>query len=121
MCERGLSWQQTFFVRVTKLVSGSLVLLAPEGTVVTIALSLWSHRRVPRHKSTRAPYLCRWIPPGRSFQKSPSSGSRQGRWAHNLWEDGVSPGNNTPHWAKAQRLFPLALLSWKKESRAEYR
>ena len=69
-----------------KLVSGPLVLLAPEWTVVKIALFRWSHRRVPRHTSTRAPYLCRRIPPGISFQKSLSSGSRQRRWAHNLCE-----------------------------------
>ena len=37
-----------------------------------------------------------------SSQKSLSSGSRQGRWAHNLWEDGISPRCNTPRWAKAQ-------------------
>ena len=29
-CEKGLSWQQVFFMRVIKFVSGSLVLLAPE-------------------------------------------------------------------------------------------
>ena len=38
-----------------------------------------------------------------------------------VWRMFFSPGGNTPHWAKAQRLFPLALLSWKKECRSEYR
>ena len=37
--------------------------------------------------------------PGRSLQKSLSSGNRQGRWAHNLWDDGISPRGNTPHGA----------------------
>ena len=36
-----------------------------------------------------------------------------------MWDDGISPGGNTPHWAKAQRVFPLALLSWKKECGSE--
>ena len=51
-----------------KLVFGPLILFAPERTVVRRALSRWSHRRLPRHTSTRAPFLCRPIPPGRSFQ-----------------------------------------------------
>ena len=48
-----------------ELVFGPLDLLAPEGTVVKIAPSRWSHRRVPRHTSTRAPRVCRRIAPGR--------------------------------------------------------
>ena len=35
--------------------------------------------------------------PGTSSKKSLSSGSRQERWAQNLWEDGISPSCNTPH------------------------
>ena len=89
--------------------------------MVKIALSRWSHRRVPRHASSRTPYLCRRIHPGRSLQKSLSSGSRQGRWARNLWEAGTSPGGNTPRCAKAQQVFPLALSTWKKERRSECR
>ena len=46
-----MSWQQTFFMRV---ISVSLVLLAPEWTVVKI---LKSHRRLPHRTSTKAPYL----------------------------------------------------------------
>ena len=42
------------------------VLLAPEWTVVKRALCRWSHRRVSRQTSTRAPR--RWIAPGRWFQ-----------------------------------------------------
>ena len=40
---------------------------------------------------------------------------------HNLWEDGMSPGCNTPHWTKAQQVFPLVLSTWKKECKAECR
>ena len=35
--------------------------------MVKIALYRWCHCQVPRHTSTRAPFLCRWIPPGKSF------------------------------------------------------
>ena len=38
-----------------------------------------------------------------------------------VWEDGKNPGCNTPHWAKAQRVFPLALSTWKKERGSEYK
>ena len=122
LCVRKRTELATNFLQESdKLVSGSLVLLAPEWTVVKIALFRWSHRRVPRHTSTKAPYPCRQIHPGRSSQKSLSSGSRQGRWAHNLWEDGVSPWGNTPRCGKAQRLFPSALLTLEMKCWAEYR
>ena len=119
-------WKMTelatnFLHKSDKLVFGSLVLLAPEWTVVKRALSRWSHRRVPRHTSTRAPCLCRRIPPGRSCQQSPSSGSRQGAWAHNLWEEWILPEGATPRLAEAQWFIALALSTWKKEFRTEYR
>ena len=57
-----------FLQESDKLVYGSLHLLAPGWTVVKRALSRRSHRRIPRHTNTKTPYLCRGIPPGRSFQ-----------------------------------------------------
>ena len=80
-------WKRTelatnFLHESDKFVSSSLVLLAPEWTVVKIALSPWSHRRVPRHTSTTFPCLCRRIHPGRSLQKSLRSRSCRAAWAH---------------------------------------
>ena len=97
LCVRKRTELTTNFLHESdKLVSSSLVLLAPEWTVMKIALFRWSHRRVRHHTSTKAPYLCRRIHPGRSLEKSLSSGSHRGSWAHNLWEDGFSPWSNTP-------------------------
>ena len=90
-----------FLHKSDKLVSGLLVLLAPEWTVVKIALFRWSHRRVPHRTSTKAPYLCRRTHPGRSLQKSLSSRSCRGGLAHNLWEGCVSQLDTTPHCAGA--------------------
>ena len=92
VCEKGLELATNFLHVSDKLVFGPLVLLAPELTVVKIALSRWSHRRVPRHTSTRALYLCRRIPPGRSFQQSLSCGSRQGAWPHARGQDSSGGG-----------------------------
>ena len=47
--------------------------------------------------------------------------SRQGRWAHNLWDDGISPWGNTPRWAKAQWLIPSTLLTLERKCWSEYR
>ena len=58
---------------------------------------------------TKAPYLCRRIHPGRSLQKSLRSGSRQGAWAHNLWEECILTGGRTPQLAETQGMFALAL------------
>ena len=41
---QGLTWQQTFFKRVISLYTAPLGLLAPEWTVVMIALCRWGHR-----------------------------------------------------------------------------
>ena len=75
-----LTWQQTFFKRVISFVYGSLVLLAPEWTVVKRALCRWRRHWSPRHASTRASR--RWIAPGGKFQWSLSSGIRRRTWAH---------------------------------------
>ena len=50
-----------------------------------IALFRFSHRRVPHRTSTKAPYPCRRIHPGRSLCKSLSSRSCRGAWAHGLY------------------------------------
>ena len=102
-----------------ELVSGSLVLLAPEWTVVKIALCRWSRRWAPRHTSRRAPNLYRRIHPGRSLQKSLSSRSCRGAWAHNLWEDCISPRGNTPHCACVQWFWPSAVTTLKMVCRTE--
>ena len=57
----------------------------------------------------------------RSFQQSPSSGSRQGAWAHNLWEECILPEGKTPRLAEPQGLFALALSTWMEEFRSEYK
>ena len=44
--------------------------------MVNIALFRQSHRRIRHHTSTKAPFLCRGIHPGRSLQKSLSGRSR---------------------------------------------
>ena len=49
-----------------KLIYGPLVLLAPEWTVVKMALCRWSRHWAARHASTRT--SCRWIAPGGRFQ-----------------------------------------------------
>ena len=76
------------------------------------ALFRWSDRRVARHTSTRAPFPCRRIRPGRSFRWSPSSGSRQGAWARNLCEECILPEGKTPRLAEAQGMVALALSTW---------
>ena len=43
------------------------------------------------------------------------------RYKVGVWEDGTSPWRNTLHWAKAQRLFPSALLTLEMKWWAEYR
>ena len=45
----------------------------------------------------------------------------QPHWSYDLWEDGISPGSNTPNEAKAQQVFPLALSIWKEECKSECR
>ena len=102
VCEKGLSWQQTFFMRVISLSPVRWFFSLLKWTVVKIALFRWSHRRVRHHTSTKAPYLCRRTHPGRSLQKSLSGRTRRGAWAHNLWEDGKTPWGKTPHLAEAQ-------------------
>ena len=37
------------------------------------------------------------------------------------WDDGISPWGNTPHCAKAQRLFHSALLTLEMKCWAEFR
>ena len=91
------------------------------------------HAGVGRHQrhAQRAHVVGNWRkqkqqskPPILAFRgvKSLESGAMQveGELCCRLWEDGISPGGNTPHWAKAQRVFPLALSTWKKECRSEY-
>ena len=103
LCVRKRTELATNFLHESdKIVSGSLVLLALEWTVVKIALFRQAHRRVPYRTSTTVPNLCRRIHPGRSLQKSLSSRSCRAAWAYNLWEDYVSPRSNTSHSAGAQ-------------------
>ena len=52
---------------------------------------------------------------------SAKSGSRQGRWAHNLWEECILPEGKTPRLAEAQGIIALALSTWKKEFKSKYK
>ena len=98
---QGLSWQQTFFMRVINLSTARWFLSL--WTVVKRAPCRRCSHRVPSRADLRA--CCRWRTPGWRFQWSLRCGSCRWRWAHNLWEDSCRPKCLTPHSRKRTVVF----------------
>ena len=82
----------------------------------------WYHRRVPRHTSTRHRVFVAGFLLEDDFRSlRVVEVVKELAWAHNLWEECILPGGKTPRLAELQWLFALALSTWKKRFRTEYR